>query len=344
MMKTSILIGSLLFVFDARVAVAQAILADRQSGFAAAAPETSIDLAPRPQSNKAAAEFRFSMTSGEGSGGFECSVDSTTYRRCVSPYTRENLPDGQYVFCVRAVDGNGVKDETPACHSWTVDTKAPSVSFVDPVMDAGVYSKDPKISGTTTEPLCTVQLFVGDKAVGSVTSDADGKWTFSEPLGLSYGRQSLGAVATDRAGNASGRVSISVKVSTQPPTTTIVERPEQLQRSHNAVFEFSSPSGATEFECKLDNASNFTPCDEVWLVKKLEAGPHKLVVRARDIAGNVDAAPPSHEWTVDPQAAQSLCSSEPQGGCASSGGSPTLALSLLGGVFLVLTARRRRAS
>ncbi|WNG18823.1 Ig-like domain-containing protein [Cystobacter fuscus] len=206
-----------------------------------------------------------------------------------------------------------------------------------------MLTKDPEIRGTTTEPLCEVHVFVGDKDVGSVTSNEKGDWAFSGALNLGNGSQSVGATAKDRAGNVSGRTTISVNVSTQPPTTTIVEHPEQVERSHNAVFEFSSPSGATQFECQLDNAPEFTPCDAVWLLKKLEAGPHTLRVRAKDSAGNVDPAPLAHSWTVDPQAAIT-CSPDPQGGCASSGGQPTLVLSLLGGLLLVFTARRRRSS
>ncbi|WNG28327.1 hypothetical protein F0U62_33205 [Cystobacter fuscus] len=212
-----------------------------------------------------------------------------------------------------------------------------------------MFTKDLSIEGTTSEPSCTVHVFVGDKDMGSVVSnsDLDGKkgygWKLFAPSSLIYGLQSFSATATDRAGNVGARTTISVKVSPAPPKTNIVDRPEQVVRSHNAVFEFASPTGATEFECQLDNAPGFSPCDEVLLLKKLAAGPHTLRVRAKDIAGNVDQAPPEHTWTVDPQAAIT-CSQDPQGGCASSGGKPTLVLSLLGGLLLVLTARRRRSS
>jgi large repetitive protein len=335
------LILSSLVVY-ASVVMAQPVFMHRASGLLASGPETVIDSAPVSLSNQVDAVFTFSLRGGEGFGGYECSADSVTYGRCFSPYTRRSLPEGKNVFCVRGIDATGAKDATPACYEWTVDITPPKLTITSPGDKAGVPTKDPEIKGTTNEPSCEVHVFVGDKDVGSVTSNEKGDWAFSGSLNLGNGIQNLGATAKDRAGNVSGRVTISVDVSTQPPSTTIVEHPEQVERSHNAVFEFSSPSGAKQFECQLDNAPAFTPCDEVWLLKKLEAGPHTLRVRAKDIAGNVDQAPPEHTWTVDPQA-DITCSQNPQGGCASSGGQPTLVLSLLGGLLLVLTARRRRS-
>ncbi|OJH38137.1 hypothetical protein BON30_23575 [Cystobacter ferrugineus] len=132
--------------------------------------------------------------------------------------------------------------------------------------------------------------------------------------------------------------------------TTIAEHPQQVHSSRHSVFEFGSPTGATRFECQLDNAAaGFTDCDQVALFKNLSDGSHTLKVRAKDSAGNVDPTPVEFTWTVDTQSPPATCNpgepgGEPQGGCASSGGQPTLVLSLLGGLFLVLTARRRRSS
>ena len=59
----------------------------------------------------------FSFT-GTGTN-FECRVDTGVFATCASPYTTEELDDGEHTFEVRAVDAAGNTDTTPASHTWT---------------------------------------------------------------------------------------------------------------------------------------------------------------------------------------------------------------------------------
>jgi large repetitive protein len=64
------------------------------------------------------AAFTF-YSSDEGSV-FECSLDGTPYAAGASPESCANLSNGAPTFEVRAEDGAGNTDATPASSTWTV--------------------------------------------------------------------------------------------------------------------------------------------------------------------------------------------------------------------------------
>jgi predicted phage tail protein len=85
-------------------------------------PETTIDSGPIGSTNSASASLAFS--SNELGSTFECSLDNATYSACTSPKSYASLVDGSHTFEVRAKDGAGNIDATPASRTWTVDTLA----------------------------------------------------------------------------------------------------------------------------------------------------------------------------------------------------------------------------
>jgi hypothetical protein len=87
------------------------------------APDTAISSGPAAQSNIGAAIFAF--TSTEGGAGFTCSLDGSAFASCVSPTTYGSLANGTHVFRVRATDGAGNTDSSPAALAWAVNTRGP---------------------------------------------------------------------------------------------------------------------------------------------------------------------------------------------------------------------------
>jgi hypothetical protein len=83
-------------------------------------PETTIDSGPSGSTNSASASLAFS--SNELGSTFECRLDNATYSTCTSPQSYASLVDGSHTFEVRAKDGAGNIDATPASRTWTVDT------------------------------------------------------------------------------------------------------------------------------------------------------------------------------------------------------------------------------
>jgi hypothetical protein len=80
--------------------------------------------------------------------------------------------------------------------------------------------------------------------------------------------------------------------------------PPALSESASASFEFSGDdlggSGVASFECRLDStsAAAWAACSSPRAYSGLANGTHLFEVRAKDRAGNVDAAPASFEWQI----------------------------------------------
>jgi hypothetical protein len=81
-------------------------------------PNTAIDSGPSGTVSSTSASFTFSST--EAGSTFECKLDSGAYALCTSPKNYTNLSRGSHTFNVRAKDGAGNVDPTPAARTWKV--------------------------------------------------------------------------------------------------------------------------------------------------------------------------------------------------------------------------------
>ena len=90
----------------------------------------------------------------------------------------------------------------------------------------------------------------------------------------------------------------TVIVDGAPPETTINPGAPTLTNQPSASFSFNSNEPGSTFECSLDGAA-FTACTSPKSYTGLGAGMHTFHVRAIDLAGNTDAIPASHSWSID---------------------------------------------
>jgi Glucose / Sorbosone dehydrogenase len=81
-------------------------------------PETEITRGPRRQIHRPRARFRFAAD--EPGAGFECRLDSRSFKPCGSPRRYVGLEAGMHRFRVRAVDLAGNLDPTPAHRRFEV--------------------------------------------------------------------------------------------------------------------------------------------------------------------------------------------------------------------------------
>jgi hypothetical protein len=276
------------------------------------APETSIGSKPNDPSGSGDASFEFSGNDGDGTGvsGFECRIDSGQFAECNSPKAFSGLPDGPHTFEVRAFDGAGNRDETPAAYTWTVDTSAPTVA---------IESEPPSVSGS----LEATFSFGGDDGDGSGVSrfecslDSAAFSPCTSPktyTGLADGSHNFEVKSIDDVDNASDPASYDWTVDATAPDTSIDSQPSNPSSSTGPSFEFSGTdpggTGVSGFECRLDSEP-FGECNSPNVLSGLADGSHTFEVRAFDGAGNRDATPAAYTWTVDTSAPTVTIQSEP---------------------------------
>ncbi|HEX2044488.1 MAG TPA: putative glycoside hydrolase [Gaiellaceae bacterium] len=86
---------------------------------------------------------------------------------------------------------------------------------------------------------------------------------------------------------------------TTPPETAFAARPLTPTSSANASFRAVASEPGASFRCRLD-AGAVRRCRAATLLTGLSPGSHTLQISAVDRAGNVDATPVEHTWTVQP--------------------------------------------
>jgi large repetitive protein len=266
--------------------------------------DTQITEAPAEFSNEAVATFRF--TSNHPNAKFECSVDGEKAETCVSPFSK-SLADGSHTFSVRATDGEGMGDESPAEHLWTIDTVAPTTTLTEapPAID---NSEIVTFEFSSNEMNVVFECSLDNAAFRSCKSgDSFG------PVG--DGTHAFAVRARDRAGNVDASPAIHAwLVDTSTPDTTILSAPAEHVASTEATFTFLSPDagpGAT-FECSLDGGA-FVACTSPHTITGLSEGVHTFRVRVRDAGGNLDPTPATKSWRVDLTPPDTILTGGPSG-------------------------------
>ena len=228
-------------------------------------------------------------------------------QRCLRPVRRPLATaawrSGTHTFRVRAIDGAGNVDASPAVYTWSIDTTAPNTTITG-------------TPGTASNNSSATFTFSSNQANSTFQCSLDGAGpspcaspvTYSN---LTEGSHNFQVRATDAAGNADPTpASFSWTVDTVVPDTTIVSSPPSLSNSGSASFTFSSTEAGATFQCNLDGGS-FTNCSSPRTYSGLLDGLHTFQVRARDAAGNIDQTPASYSWTVDRTAPSASIASGP---------------------------------
>jgi len=98
--------------------------AERSFTIDTTAPDTTITFGPTGTTTDPTPTFAFSAD--EGGVTFACRIDAGSFTACTTPHTTAALADGPHSFAVRATDGAGHTDPTPATRAFTVAATAPS--------------------------------------------------------------------------------------------------------------------------------------------------------------------------------------------------------------------------
>jgi hypothetical protein len=153
-------------------------------------PDTTLTATPPGISPE---NVTFEFAASEAGATFQCSLDGAAFAACVSPKPYAGLAPGTHTMSVRAVDGIGNVDATPASYTWTVvDTTSPETTITDGPSGT-VSSTAASFSFTATEP-ATFACSIDGAAYSACTSpQAYGP--------LAAGTHTFAVRATDTAGN-----------------------------------------------------------------------------------------------------------------------------------------------
>ena len=211
-----------------------------------------------------------------------------------------NLPEGSYVFQVKASDAAGNITES-ATHNISIDSTAPDTSITSGPADGSTTSASVTFGLGSTAPSDTFECRVyatGTTAPAFASCSGAASHTAS---GLAGGSYLFEARATDGHGNTDASpVQRSFAVDVLAPNTSITKAPKDririTTRRARVAFGFSSNEAAAHFQCRMDaNAWASCTSPKAFRVGK---GSHTFKVRAIDDAGNRDATPASRTFRV----------------------------------------------
>ena len=115
---------------------------------------------------------------------------------------------------------------------------------------------------------------------------------------LHPGRHRLSVRATGVSEAPGEAVVYRWEIDVRTPKTRITRQPPGATRSTSALIRFAANEPGTRFRCKLDESPWYSCRSPQWF-RHLTEQPHRLLVRARDRAGNLDRTPAAVEWRVD---------------------------------------------
>jgi hypothetical protein len=268
------------------------------------APDTAIgNPKPASRTNSTLATFTFTA-SPSAEATFECRLDAEpAFSACTSPKEYTGLAGGagtSHTFRVRATHPANGTDPTPASHTWTVDTVAPTATILTEPPDPSP-GNSVKFTYSANEGGSSFQCSL--VPLGDPDSFSSCPLTGKTYSGLTDGEYTFKVRAKDLAGNEGAPDSFSWEVDNSlndemAPQTTIVASPPNPSTSPNASFGYESNEAGSTFECKLDGGP-LVSCDPTGVAYfGLANGPHSFQVRARDAIGNLDQTPAGYSWDV----------------------------------------------
>ena len=183
-------------------------------------PDTSITSGP--EANTEDATPAFTVTSpNKPASTFRCSFDGSAAAACGAGFDAPDLGLGPHTVTVAAVDNYGNVDPTPAARSYTViETLGPPSCSTDPALCPVVDRTAPKITLIGKLPKKTTKKSLKVKfrsnEAGSAFTCKVGKGKAKKckspyTLKLKKGKNALKVIATDKAGNKSKTLTVSVK-------------------------------------------------------------------------------------------------------------------------------------
>jgi hypothetical protein len=213
----------------------------------------------------------------------EVSIDNATWFPAMTLAV-----DGTYTVYARITDAAG--NATTVNRTTWLDRTAPLVTVTTPPPgSSGWYTTLPVFSGNATD---------APSGVAATQYAVDGGvWQTIEPV-LSDGQHTVQMRVADIAGNVT-LVSRTMNVDSVPPASAFISPAEGSTTTVHGTFTMNgstidTTSGAARAEISLENGSHWAPLalgaggswSYTWDTTRASDGPHTVLVRAYDLAGN----------------------------------------------------------
>ena len=237
-------------------------------------PETSITSGPTGMVTTTSASFQF--VASEAGSSFRCRVDFGTWDACASPKTYAAMAASAHEFEVRATDGAGNTDTTPATRTWSVVTPAaPVASFAWSPQNPQNPPVAVTFTSTSSCPAtpCTYEWRNGPPGNEPIGTGPTASWTFQ-----STGTKTVVLRVTDALGRAS-EVTNTLSVTTSPP-------PPPTGPSCTTTLE----PGADVSRAIQSAANGSTICLAAGNYGPLDTGADKVGVTVRPASGVANVA------------------------------------------------------
>ena len=222
----------------------------------------------------------FAFSSDDPAATFECRVDEDDFSACTSPDARA-YAEGEHTFSVRARDGTGRVDATPATRTFTVDTTPP---------DTAIESGPSPFRFSSPEAGATFECRIDAGEFTACTSPLTVMWA--------EGTHTFAVRARDAAGNIDpSPAEQTFSVDATGPAVVALDGPPERSNDTTPTFTFGADEAGATFECRLDAPDipgAFEPCTTPWTYAPLADARYTLTVRARDASGNVG---PGATWS-----------------------------------------------
>jgi hypothetical protein len=264
-------------------------------------PNTTITSGPAASDPLSVATFEFTGTDNRVAPlTFECAIDGTAYNSCTSPEQFSDLRRGSHLLLVRARDGVGNFDPTPARYEWII--QPPPITTITGAPAEITESTTARFDFVADVPGSTYWCWLDGVLEESCSSPR-------EYTNLAHGEHYFAVLA--RGPNLAWEeqwVEYEWRIGDMTaPLTYIDSGPDIEQESGRAEFVFHSNEEGVTFECSLDGGDP-VPCTSPFVVPRLAAGPHEMEIVAvhppvRGSDGELldplyEPVPSHYAWTV----------------------------------------------
>ncbi|WNG16627.1 adventurous gliding motility protein AgmC [Cystobacter fuscus] len=245
------------------------------------------------------------LTTGTTSTTYTVPVDASGNWSLTGP-TLPTLGNGSYTATATTRDaaGNTSPPSTPS--TFKIDNTIPGAPvIVTPPNGALLNTSSVTITGTA-EAGSNLTLVINGTSYGPIPVDAAGHWTFTPPT-LADGPYSIEATTTNTAGTTSPTATSTFTVDTTAPDAPVVTGPANgstVTDTTPVVTGTAEPNttvtvvidGVVVGTAPVDGSGHwsYTP------TTPLTPGPHSVVARAEDKAGNTSPDSSSNTFTVVP--------------------------------------------